>query len=1112
MKKNKIFQELWNRSFKKNLLISGISLILISVSPIRGLAAEYDPASGKLEGRETLADKDTPGNPEAQPVSVSGTITDESGAPLTGVTILVKGTTTGAVTDLTGSYTLNNVPENATLVFSFVGMISQEIPLNGRSRIDVIMQEEAVGLEELVVVGYGVQRKVNLTGAVEVISSDVLSNRQSPTVSQLLQGVSPGVTLSPGSNSFEPGESLGIQIRGMGSLNGGKPYILVDGFPGDIDKLNPEDIESISVLKDAAASAIYGARAPYGVVLVTTKKGKKGEKLTATYSGNVTIAKPQRLPEMLDSYTWVRILNEAGANRGGQTFSNATVDRIIAYQAQDWDYIKNSIPAWPEGATVFGAFPSGTLWNNANLNYANTDWVKFHYGSSVNQNHNFSLRGGSETADYYFSAGYLEQGTVLNYADNSFKRINILAKINMDITKWWNFSYEANLADRNLIKPSRGISYINVFRAYPISPVFDGWGNYQYNSFVPDMRSGDNKSKELDQWHSFRTELNPLKGWKINADFSYNTLSGNGSAAYNIVYDYRVDNTGKIARSNSVPNRIEKTHTNNYYWTSNVFTSYELNLNDDHNFFIMGGMQLEYGRNNWLFVSKSDLITENVPSLETSIGSPIASESVTQRATEGFFGRFSYNYKEKYLIESNVRYDGSYVFRSGNRWGFFPSFSAGWNVHKEAFWSGISQYVNSMKVRASWGQLGNQNVNPFTDLELVAIESGKLNYIFNYGTTKPIGYTTAPGIVNKNLTWETATTANAGVNMTFLNNRLQLDFDAFERTTTNMVGPSEAKPGVLGANVPQANNATLRTRGWELGLRWKQDLKNGISYFINGNLFDDRSVVTKYYNTTGTLTTWYEGKEAGEIWGYTVNDLFRTQQELDDYRAEVDLSKISVNWKTGDVRYEDTDGDGEVSNGANTIYDPGDMSIIGNSNPHYQYGLSAGMSFKGLDFSMIWRGVAKRQQYFDYWSNLYWGFSRQWFYSHHSEEHLDYFRDQPGTKYVGLYEGDANINLDAWYPRPYENVAEQTKNLNYPNTRYLANAAYLRMQNIQLGYTLPGSIVSKLKLAQLRVYFSGENLLTFTDLPLGMDPVAPTDGRLTYGADRMFSFGLTITY
>jgi TonB-dependent SusC/RagA subfamily outer membrane receptor len=212
----------------------------------------------------------------------------------------------------------------------------------------------------------------------------------------------------------------------MGSLNGGKPYILVDGFPGDIDKLNPEDIESISVLKDAAASAIYGARAPYGVVLVTTKKGKKGEKLTATYSGNVTIAKPQRLPEMLDSYTWVRILNEAGANRGGQTFSNATVDRIIAYQAQDWDYIKNSIPAWPEGATVFGAFPSGTLWNNANLNYANTDWVKFHYGSSVNQNHNFSLRGGSETADYYFSAGYLEQGTVLNYADNSFKRINIL--------------------------------------------------------------------------------------------------------------------------------------------------------------------------------------------------------------------------------------------------------------------------------------------------------------------------------------------------------------------------------------------------------------------------------------------------------------------------------------------------------------------------------------------------------------------------------------------------------------------------------------------------------------------------------------------------------------
>jgi hypothetical protein len=349
----------------------------------------------------------------------------------------------------------------------------------------------------------------------------------------------------------------------------------------------------------------------------------------------------------------------------------------------------------------------------------------------------------------------------------------------------------------------------------------------------------------------------------------------------------------------------------------------------------------------------------------------------------------------------------------------------------------------------------------------------------------------------------------------------------FERLTTDMIGPSEAKPGVLGASVPRDNNAELRTRGWELALTWQHDLKNDWSYFVKFNIADYKSVVTKYFNPTGTLSTWYEGRVVGEIWGYQVNDLFRTQEELDSYRSTTDLSFLGANWNTGDLRFEDTNNDGKVNNGLNTINDHGDLSIIGNESPRYQLGTTIGVSYKGFDFSMLWRGVAKRDIYFYRMSNLFWGFTNGWWESTLTPRHLDYFRDKPGDKYSGLYEGEANINTDAYWPRPYLNSTEEAKNKNNPNTRYLQNAAYLRLQNVQLGYNFPQELISKWKLQQIRVYVSGENLITISDLPPGIDPVAPVGfpeggagnyfgtagtGRLTYGADRTYSIGVNITY
>lgn len=1065
--------------------------------------------------------------------TVKGKVVDSTGEPLIGVSVVIKGTTMGNVTDLDGNFSIENVADDNVLVLSYVGYLPQEIPVKGKNNIDVTLKDNVQKLNEVVVVGYGTQKKVNLSGAVDVIGNDKLADRQAATVSQLLQGAAPGFNFSVGGeNGLEPGANMGISIRGQGSLNGGEPYVLIDGFPGDMNNLNPDDIESISVLKDAAASAIYGARAPYGVILITTKKGKKDQKVKINYSGNLIIHTPQALPESLDSYTWARVLNEAGDNQGGHPISNETIDRIIAYQHQDWDYLKQSMPDWPEGATNFGAFPEGNVWNSANLNYANTDWWDVYFGNSVNQKHDVSIQGGSDKISYYFSAGYMDQGSVVNYGTDKFSRFNAMGKIDVALAKWVDFSYETRLAKKYREKPNMtkegdySFMFRHLSRNYPITPMYDGFGHYMFESHIPSMEAGTDKYDEYDYWNNVKLEIKPLKGWKIHADFAFNTYTQSRTDFEKYINIYNVDQT-VTPNGVSVPNNIERWQVEKHYWTSNIYTSYDLSLNDKHNFTILAGMQLEKQNQSALRGYKTDISVEEVPSLQTATGAPLTSEELTHTATAGYFARLNYNYDEKYLFEANVRYDGSYVFRKGNRWGAFPSFSLGWNVHREKFWENVMPYVNTFKLRGSWGQLGNQKVNPYTDLELVPLQTGKLDWLFNYGENRPVGYTNAPALVNRELTWETAATANLGVDMGFFNNKLQATFDVFQRLTTDMVGPAEAKPGVLGADIPKANNSTLRTRGWELSLNWKQTLESGLSYFVNYNLYDYTSVITKYYNPTGSFSTWSKGRELGEIWGYTVNDLFRSQQEVDDYTAKTDASQLGATWRPGDLRYEDINGDGKVNNGKNTLSDHGDMKIIGNDKPHFQFGISAGASYKGIDFSMLWNGVGKKDIYFGRNSNIFWGFNHAWFESCLTPDRLDYFRDAPGTKYSGLYEGDANINTTAYWPRPYLNDTEEAKNKDYANTRYLQNGAYLRLQNIQLGYSLPKKWIEKAFLEKVRVYFSGENLVTFSKLPDGIDPVAPVGfgeggdsgyagtkgkGRFTYGADRIFSFGLTVTY
>lgn len=1104
---------------KASLNVHNRPLFSVLDELFRPLQVQYEVMGSRILLRRKAIERQSSGLKITFPDrNVRGVVTDEKGEGLPGVSILLKGTQQGTTTDGEGVFSIDVPNGDAVLVFSFVGYKSQEVVVGNSTTVDIELRIDEKALDEVIVVGYGVQKKVNMTGAVDVISNKQLENRQASTVSQILQGQSPGLDISAGNRGYEPGASMNINIRGMGSLNGGSPFVLIDGFPGDMDRLNPSDIESISVLKDAAASAIYGARAPYGVILITTKSGKKDEKLTISYSGNTYLSKPARLPSMLDSYTFARVVNEMGGNAGGKPYSEAAIDRIIAFQNKDWSYLKQF---YPGDATHFEAMPlSNGRWGANENAHANYDWYDEYYGHSINQQHTLSARGGSAKIAYYLSAGFAGQEGVLNFGTDYYKRYNLAGKISTSLTNWLDIRYETRFAKspREFVSILPNWDYNMVFRqiarTVPTQAMYGGYGTYTLQSKIPFINdSGTNKHETTENWHTISAELRPLKSWKINGEFAYRNINVLGSEVYLSYYEQLVDKS-YIPDAQSVPNSLLQNQYNSSYLTTNLYTSYDFSIKK-HNIYAMLGTQLELDQSRNTNITKTTLIVPSVPSLQTALGDAVVVESLQHWATLGYFGRLTYNLNGKYLFEANARYDGTSRFQQSSRWGFFPSFSAGWNVDQEGFWKGIKQHVNTLKFRASWGQLGNQQVASYQDLALIPLQTGLLDWLFKYGEARPVGYTSAPRLVSPNLRWETAISKNIGLNASFFQRRLQWDADLFERVTENMIGPSEPVPGIMGSEVPQSNNATLRTRGWETSLKWSDEIgKSGASYFINLNIYDARSFVMKYLNPSGIITDWYSGKEVGEIWGYTAHDLFKSQEEVNSYLATTDMSFIHGRWNPGDLKYLDTNGDGKVNNGTNALSNHGDLSVIGNESPRYQYGLGLGASYLGFDLSLLIRGIGKR----DYSvqpggeNYVFWGI-RNWLFTALTPDHLNYFRDNPGDKYNGLHEGEANINLDSYWPKPYLDQAQNNKN-RLPSTRYLLNASYLRLQNVQLGYNFSPNVLDKIRLQKLRIFVSGENLFTITSLIRGLDPSAMgPQSRLgmTYGVDKMFSVGINAT-
>ncbi|GAA5219414.1 TonB-dependent receptor [Membranihabitans marinus] len=1055
-------------------------------------------------------------------LNVSGKVVDTDGEPLIGVNVMVKGSTTGTSTDFNGQFSLNDVEEQAVLVFSYIGYVTTEMPVAGKSTMNVTLMADVQTLDELVVVGYGSQKKVNLTGAVEVIGQDVLKDRNASSVSQLLIGAAGGFDFSFDKNGYQPGANATVGIRGIGSLNGGAPYVVIDGFPGDMNRLNPEDIESISVLKDAAASAIYGARAPYGVILITTKSGSKEDKLVVNYSGSMNLVTPAKLPGTLDSYTFARVTNEAATNNNAPLYYNeSTIDRIIAFQQGDYDYIRSQFPSnFPnDPISDWSALPMDNgSWAGANNGHANNDYWDLATGPNLGQSHNFSIQGGSNKVGYFLSMGYTDQKSSMQWADDFYKRFNLSAKIKTELTDWWDLKYEGRFMKNQRFFPtgsrpetidSYNALFHIVYNTPPTQPLYNSFGG-PIQSTKQFFSAGNNNDQQTENWQILGTELRPATNWKINLDVAYQMMD-----EYDLHDGQAFSQVNWITGENTTswyPSQIYEYHFSNYYWSTNAYTSYEWNIAGDHNFLAMAGAQYESAKDRSLNAYARNLIVPDIISLNTATGDPSVREALSQWSTEGYFGRLTYNFQEKYLLETNLRYDGTSKFLDNKRWGFFPSVSGGWVVSKENFWQPVASTINTLKLRGSWGELGNQNVAAYQDLALIQLTKNILDWLPGQDQVGQVGYALTPNLVSPLLTWETAATTNIGVDLEMLNNKLQMNFDWFERNTKDMIGPSETLPGVLGASVPRSNNSSLRTRGWELSLNWKEYVNEDLSYSVGFNLYDSKSVVTKYNNPTGYLGSWREGQDVGEIWGWSADGLFQSQAEIENH---VDQSFIYNVWNTGDVKYNDINGDGKIDNGSNTYDDHGDYVLIGNSSPRYQFGINMGVNYKGFDFSMLWKGTGKRQKAMTYNDYGFFGFMRT-AWSQPKEDHLDYYRDQPGTQYIGLYEGEANINTDSYYARPYLDINSNLKNQN-GNSRYLANYAYIRLQNMQLGYSLSKNALSRLGLSKLRVYIAGNNIITFDHLPDGMDVTLPSGGYREstgkeYRADRIYSFGVNISY
>lgn len=1089
---------------------------------------------------------------------IKGQIVDAEGEPILGATVVELGTTRGTVTDIDGNFTINS-HANAKLRITYVGYKTVETKaVNG---MKVVMQNDNAQLDEIVVVGYGQQKKVNLTGSVTNVDIEkTLGGRPEQDVAKALQGAVPGLTITNTSGDINSQPTM--QIRGLGTLSNGatsNPLVVVDGVPvDDLTMVNAADIATISVLKDAASTSIYGSRAAFGVILITTKEGKKGEKVSVKYDGHFAWDRATVLPDYPDVPSQLE-----AAMIGAKRTDGSDPELFGMYFSQMLPYAK----AWKEqhsgkkGYSEMKPFQSmdnvGDYYFNGNqpFYYADYDIQDIWYNKAApSQSHSVSLNGSSGRTSYYTSFSYDYKQNLMKFNPDKLSRYNFTTNLKTDVTDWLTVGTRVNFVRRSF---SKADSWNNVYQ------YLWRWGSF----FIPSGYMYDENGEKLD-YRVVAMQKQAARKTTVHDQARFNAYAIahiTKDLTFNVDYTYQIDNYNYKTSDHSVygmnwsgvtPTYIVGTSSSNTTrenikqnrWTANAYLNYNHTWVNAHNLGVLVGVNGERFKSDEMWANRTHLYNEDYPELNLAYGEmkdATISSFTGDRSTAGYFGRINYDYKGIYLLELNGRYDGSSRFPAGDKWAFFPSMSLGYRFTEEGYWKNLHDVISNGKLRFSYGEIGNEAIGDNMFISTISpIAQSKLYWMDKNGNK--LNQFQLPDWVSSSLTWERIKTTDIGVDLSFLNDDLSLTFDWYQRTTNDMLAPGKAIPDVAGASAPFTNAGSLRTRGWELSLSYRKQINKDLNVYGTFNIGDSKSKVTKWNNDsklighTGGIVSAsnarmyaYEGETWGDIWGFETDRYF-TEDDFNGKDANgkwiykegvADQTGIQTDnfvFGPGDIKYKDLDGNHVIDGGKGTADDHGDLKVIGNTLPRYEYSFHLGGSWKGLDLDLFFQGVGKR----DMWTQSSFVFPLM------RDADKALYANQTNYNVYDPANGIINISQSNRYPCLYSGN-EGSGNVTglasiggehnyYPQTKYLVNMAYLRLKNVTIGYTLPASITKKVYMEKVRFYGSVNNLCLLyngaKDYPVDPEMNAG-QGSLSYGTwgrtfpiTRTWSVGVQVTF
>ncbi|MEO5995932.1 MAG: TonB-dependent receptor [Chitinophagaceae bacterium] len=1060
-------------------------------------------------------------NVYSQKQSVKGIIKNEKGEALAGATVSAQSTrlkfSQTAQTNDAGQFTFSGLKPGGPYTFnvSYAGYTNKSLAGYFYKEGDVIdlpvvMELLSNAMNEVVVVGYGTQKKVNLTGAVDQIGSEYFENRPMTNVARGLEGTIPNLNIKM--TDGKPTRGAVYNIRGATSIgSGGSALILIDGVPGDPNTLNPNDIESISVLKDAASAAIYGARGSFGVVLITTRTPKRN-KIQVSYNGSYSINKRTVVQDFVSNgYEWAKNFDESFYGFYDYISHPQTINTQLPFSLAYLDSLKvhDQNPNLPSYSIdpVTGKY----------LYYSNTDWFKELYNDqNPSMEHSINVSGGSEKVNYMISGRYFSQDGIYRYNTDNFHRYNFRFKGSVKVNSWLTISNNSDFSTYDYKYPLTSVGGVNALlrlmavTAFPVSPLLNPdktmtiVGAYSVGDLYYGKSYSTAKQNFLRNTLGFTASVLKNK-LNIKGDFSYLYTNTNEQRKFfTVPYSTKPDElitTGLNYLNN-------KGITENYY-VGNLYGEYTEKLGN-HNIKVLGGWNVEYDQIKNLFVQRDGLLLDNLPDFNLATGLNYrVTGGGSEWATAGAFYRVNYDFKDKYLLELNGRYDGSSKFPENQRFGFFPSASAGWKISEENFLKKAS-WIDNMKIRGSYGSLGNGNIAPYTFLQTLGASTSSviMNGIYP-------SYIAQPAVIPSGLTWEKSTMLDFGVDVQVLNRRLSGTFDWYERKTTNMITSGQPLPSVFGASVPRGNFADLKTKGWEISITWMDEIKwtKPLSYSLRVTLADNVGYITKFYNPNKLLSTYYEGQKLGNIWGFETEGFFESKEDIAKH-ANQNYFVVSNNNQPlpGDLKFKDINGDGKVNIGKNTLDDPGDQKVIGNSAIRYTYGITGNVDWNNFSLSAFFQGIGKRDWYPSTEASFFWGqYNRP--YSFLPAFTLNHWTED-------------NPSQSAYFPRYRTYTAlSGTRQLAVAQTRYLQNASYIRLKNLTVGYSLPKKTLEKMTLTAFRIYFTGQNLWTYTPMfkvTKNFDPevIEGSDAEInanqgdgfSYPMQKSYTLGINVTF